>query len=61
MPRGVQETTNIPKEKVPEVVAGYMLDQPPPMIEKIEQPDGLWTVRATYPNSSIATAREVVS
>lgn len=50
MPKGVQETNNIPKEKVPEVVAGFMLDQPPPKIDKIEQPDGLWTVRATYPD-----------
>jgi len=49
MPTGVQETTDIPNDKVDQVIAGFKLDNPI-KIEKIKQPDGNWTVRATFPD-----------
>jgi hypothetical protein len=42
------ETTDVPPDRLKDVVAGYMLDDPI-RVEKIKQPDGNWTVRATYP------------
>lgn len=47
MPSGVFKTTNVPQEKLAQVVAGFMLDNPI-KIEKIKQPDGKWTVIATF-------------
>ncbi len=47
MPTGVFRTTNVPQEKLAQVVAGYMLDNPI-KIDKIKQPDGKWTVTATF-------------
>jgi len=51
MPTGIQETTDVPENKVAQVVAGYQLDNPT-KIEKIKQPDGNWTVRATFPSKT---------
>lgn len=51
MPTGVQETTDVSESKLAQVVAGYQLDNPI-KIEKIKQPDGKWTVRATFPEDS---------
>jgi hypothetical protein len=47
MPSGVQKTTDIPESEVENVVAGFRLDNPT-KIEKIRQPDGRWTVVATF-------------
>jgi hypothetical protein len=41
------ETTDVPPNRLDAVVAGYMLDDPI-RVEKIQQPNGNWTVRATY-------------
>lgn len=51
MPTGVFETKDVPENKLAEVVAGYQLDNPT-KIEKIKQPDGKWTVRATFPDKT---------
>lgn len=48
MPFGVWETTDVPANKVKKVEAGYKLDNPI-KVESFEQPDKLWTVRATFP------------
>ncbi len=47
MPTGVFKTTNVPQDKLAQVVAGYMLDNPV-KVEKVKQPDGKWTVIATF-------------
>lgn len=47
MPTGVFKTTNVPQNKLAQVVAGFMLDNPI-KVEKIKQPDGNWTVIATF-------------
>ena len=47
MPSGVFKIINIPADKVSTVIADYELDSPD-KIEKFEQPDGLWTVIATF-------------
>ncbi len=47
MPKGVYKTTDIPEDKLDQVVAGYQLDNPA-KIEKVKQPDGNWTVIATF-------------
>jgi len=49
MPKGVFKSTDVPEGKLEQVVAGYKLDNPT-NIEKIKQPDGKWTVIATFPN-----------
>ena len=51
MPIGVQETTDVPADQVHNVVAGYQLDNPA-KIEAIQQPNGLWTVRVTFPDEN---------
>ncbi len=48
MPSGVWKITDIPADKVDEVVANFQL-QSPDNVEKTEQPNGKWTVVATYP------------
>lgn len=48
MPSGVFKITDIPDNRVDTVIADYQLDDPPPKIEKTKQPNGLWTVTATY-------------
>ncbi len=47
MPSGVFKITDIPEDKVETVIADYQL-QNPDSIEKFEQPDGKWTVVATF-------------
>ncbi len=47
MPSGVFKITDIPKDKVATVVADYEMEGA--KIEKIKQPNGLWTVKATFP------------
>lgn len=49
-PRGVFKTTDVPDEELDNVVAGYQLNKPT-SIEKIKQPDGKWTVIATFPDT----------
>lgn len=51
MPTGIQETTDVPENKLAQVVRGYELDHPT-KIEKIKQPNGMWTVRATFPDET---------
>lgn len=48
---GVFETKDVTDDKVDEVVAGYQLDNPI-KIDKIKQPNGKWTIRATFPDQS---------
>ena len=48
MPSGVWKITDIPADGVDEVVANFQLDGPD-SVEKTEQPNGKWTVVATYP------------
>lgn len=47
MPCGVWKTTDIPENKVDGVVAGYQLDGPQSVVTT-QQPDGNWTVTATF-------------
>ena len=50
MPSGILKVTDIPKDKVPSVVADFEADIPTPTIFEIDQGEGLfWTVVATYP------------
>ena len=49
MPTGIQETVDVPDDKLDQVIAGYQLDNPI-KIEKTKQPNGKWTVRAIFPN-----------
>lgn len=48
MPCGVWKTTDIPEDKVNEVIVGYQLDDPKSVVP-IQQADGKWTVTATFP------------
>ncbi len=48
MPSGVWKITDIPADKVDMVVADFQLESPD-TVEKTEQPNGKWTVVATYP------------
>ena len=45
--RGTQMSTDIPEEKVKDVVAGFQVDAPF-RVETIKQPNGLWTVIAEF-------------
>ena len=56
MPTGIYKTTDIPENKVEDVVAGYKLDNPQ-KIEKIQQDNGLWTVIATWPGQGAVSKR----
>lgn len=49
MPKGEFKTTDVSEEKLKQVVAGYQLDSPT-KIDKIKQPNGKWTVIATFPD-----------
>jgi hypothetical protein len=46
-----ESTTDIPHDQVANVVAGYLASLPPPTKapERTEQPNGDWTVVATFP------------
>jgi hypothetical protein len=57
MPTGVYKTTDIPPDKVKDVVAGYMLDNPE-KIDEVEQTDGNWTVIATWPGAGETTKKQ---
>ena len=48
MPCGVFVVTDIPTDKVGSVIAGFRLDSPTD-VTKTQQPNGLWTVTATFP------------
>jgi hypothetical protein len=48
MPCGVYTETDIPAADLDEVLAGIALDSPI-SVTKTQQPDGTWTVVATYP------------
>ncbi len=43
----VFKMTDVPEEKLDQVIDGYKLDNPT-NIEKVKQPDGKWTVTATF-------------
>lgn|GEM_PF-4815788 len=47
MPCGVWKVTDIPENKVGRVMAGYRISKPNSVIKE-QQPDGLWTVTATF-------------
>ena len=47
MPSGVFTIINIPDDKVATVEADFQLERPE-KIEKFQQPNGLWTVKATF-------------
>ncbi len=47
MPSGVHKSTDVPDEELEQVVAGFKLNNPI-KIEKVKQPDGKWTVIATF-------------
>lgn len=50
MPHGTYTETDFPANDVDEVIAILNLDDPPPTtIQKVPQPDGNWTVIATWP------------
>ena len=48
MPCGVYTETKIPAADLDEVLAGIGLDNPT-NVTKTQQPDGTWTVVATFP------------
>lgn len=48
MPSGVWKITDIPADKVDMVAADYEMEGANP-VEKTEQPNGKWTVVATFP------------
>ena len=47
MPSGVFTIIDIPEDKVATVVANYQLEHPE-KVEKLQQSNGLWTVKATF-------------
>ena len=47
MPR-IEELDNIPNSDVEEVISDY--ESEGAQVEKIQQDDGRWTVRATFPD-----------
>ena len=47
MPTGVFRITDIPADQVERVIANYQLDAPE-NIQRIEQPNGKWTIIATF-------------
>ena len=47
-PSGVFEITDVPDNKVDTVIANFQLDDPEKIV-KTKQPDGRWTVTATFP------------
>lgn len=56
MPTGVYKTTDIPPEKVADVVAGFMLDNPE-KVEPVKQTNGKWTVIATWRGAGETTEK----
>ncbi|MBO8134134.1 MULTISPECIES: hypothetical protein [Dickeya] len=44
----VNELTDIPSDQVDEVVKDF--ESEGAVVEKIKQPNGLWTVKATFPH-----------
>ena len=56
MPTGVYKTTDIPPDKVDDVVAGYNLDDPQ-KVKKVKQGNGKWTVIATWPGEGETTEK----
>ena len=56
MPSGVFKITDIPEDKVEIVVADYQMENPV-NIERIAQPNGMWTVIATFPDEGAMEKR----
>jgi hypothetical protein len=53
MPHGIYTETDIPANKVDAVIAALNLEDPPPTtIQKIQQPNGKYTVIATWPDGT---------
>jgi hypothetical protein len=55
MPTGVFTITDIPDDKLATVTADFHLEHPRPQISKTNQPNGLWTVTATFPGAGQRT------
>ena len=59
MPHGIYTETDIPANKVDMVIATLNLeDVPPTKIQKIEQPNGNYTVVATWPDGTDTSAEK---
>jgi hypothetical protein len=53
MPHGIYTETDIPEKKVNAVIATLNLEDPPPTkTQKIQQPNGNYTVIATWPDGT---------
>lgn len=53
MPHGIYTETDVPSDKVDAVVATFNLEDPPPTsVVKIKQPNGNYTVIATWPDGT---------
>lgn len=48
MPNGIFKITDIPENKVETVMEDFRMENPI-SVEKTHQPDGKWTVTATFP------------
>lgn len=48
MPCGTWKTTDVPSADLGLVIGGYQVEHPL-KVETTKQPDGLWTVTATFP------------
>lgn len=51
MPTGVFTITDIPEADVATVIADFGLENPPPVTTTTKQPNGLFTVTATFPGA----------
>lgn len=55
MPHGIYTETDVPANKVDEVKATLNLEDPPPTtIQTIQQPNGNYTVIATWPTGTVS-------
>lgn len=54
MPSGVFKVTEIPEDRVADVIGMYQPDGPT-SIERVEQSNGKWTVIATFPGPGETT------
>jgi hypothetical protein len=53
MPHGIYTETDVPSNNVDAVIATLNLEDPPPTkIQKISQPNGNYTVVATWPGGT---------
>ena len=57
MPTGVFQVTDIPADKVEDVIGFYEAEEPAPEIRTTKQPNGRSTVTATFPGPGTKTER----